>query len=500
MALDSPHLTEDALAEVLLDALDQIGVGVMVTSGAEGAMDLRFINDAALEMGAATLLTAPRALTTDRGSVTSHRVQLVNSNASAVHAELSTVSLVLDAEPSSVSLLVDVSDRLRAARELEQLQTQFQRVLELSPVAVGVRQDQRLVFANAALRSLLRLELKDTAPGEPQLEPSPAVAALAVLDEALDDAGLHERSVTLTLEGTRGLDVELTAIQSEWHQEPAVMFIARDPGQRQRLHARLAEAERLAAVSTLGAGVAHEVNNPLAYVLLNLQYLLRELPRFNGDPARLQTLRDRLSEARHGAERIRSIVRDLLDFSSVGRPQLSPVDLTEVVERALRLVEPQLKERAEVVTLLDEVPLILGNASQLEQVLTNLLVNAAQAISPETARGPTIEVRCHGGGFGRVLVEVSDTGTGISLEHASKVFDPFFTTKPVGVGTGLGLPICHSIVRAHGGDISVDSTPGVGTTFRLVLPALPSASSYPPPMPSSESSPPRSSGDDEPSR
>jgi CheY-like chemotaxis protein/anti-sigma regulatory factor (Ser/Thr protein kinase) len=198
--------------------------------------------------------------------------------------------------------------------------------------------------------------------------------------------------------------------------------------------------------------------------------LLRELPRLHAEDTRLDQLQQRLQEAKHGAERVRSIVRDLRQFSSTEEhEQLGPVDLRRVLQAAIKVAASQLQARARVVEDYQEIPPVLGNAAKLEQVFLNLLINAAQAVPRGQPAHHQVRVAASCEGPERVLVEVSDTGAGIAPELLNRVFDPFFTTKPAGVGTGLGLPICHNIIGSLGGEISVDSQLGRGTVFRVLL-------------------------------
>jgi two-component system, NtrC family, sensor kinase len=224
-------------------------------------------------------------------------------------------------------------------------------------------------------------------------------------------------------------------------------------------------------VGTLAAGVAHEINNPLAFVLSNLsflkeecQLLARDIPR-----ERLREMEDVLRETRQGAERVRHIVRDLRTLSRDEGEHLSEVDVCEVIESSLGLVRNELRHRARVVKDLEPVPKVRASEGRLGQVLLNLLINALHALPSGMPNQNEVRVRVRALS-GQVVIEVRDTGCGISPEVRDRIFDPFFTTKPVGMGTGLGLSICHGIVTSLGGEISVESELGRGSTFRIALP------------------------------
>ncbi len=280
----------------------------------------------------------------------------------------------------------------------------------------------------------------------------------------------HTQAIRILRRDGGCYELDTVSVRADWEGEPSVVTIGRDLNPRRQLQTQLVQADRLAAAGTLAAGVAHEINNPLAYVLLNLQYLLRELPRAGDDPGRLEQLLARLREAHHGAQRVGTIVRDLRDFSAPEPQQLGPVDLRRVIAAALKVAHNQLEGRARVLEEYEPVPPVQGSAPRLEQVFLNLLINAAQALPPERAEQNQIRVTLRSHGEAEVVAEIADNGAGIAPDLLGRVFDPFFTTKPVGLGTGLGLPICHSIISGLGGVITADSEAGRGTVFRVALP------------------------------
>jgi signal transduction histidine kinase len=225
----------------------------------------------------------------------------------------------------------------------------------------------------------------------------------------------------------------------------------------------------MASIGMLAAGVAHEINNPLAFVSSNLGFVDNELRRLKLPVEDARELLEAVGEAREGAERMRLIVQSLKLLSRGDAISQVPVELEEVLETSVQLARGQMRGRAEVVRDYEELPKVLGNTVQLAQVFVNLLANAAQALPH---RGGQVKLMTRVLEDGRVSVEVCDNGCGIPAEQLGRIFEPFFTTKPVGEGTGLGLSISHGIVQALGGEISVDSTVGVGTTFRVVLPTV----------------------------
>ena len=251
----------------------------------------------------------------------------------------------------------------------------------------------------------------------------------------------------------------------------------RDISARKALEAQLVRADRLASLGRLAGGVAHEINNPLAYVVLNLELMKKELGSLEQSAdSRALALAERvgrieraLAESLHGAERVRRIVRGLAEFSRGEEEPVTAVDVHAALDAAIHITENKIRHRARLVRRYEATRPALANEFRLGQVFVNLLVNAADAIPEGDVEHHEIRVATRLGLAG-IVVEVSDTGAGISPDAREHLFDPFFTTKPVGMGTGLGLSICHSIVTSFGGNISVESEAGRGATFRVVLP------------------------------
>ncbi len=242
-----------------------------------------------------------------------------------------------------------------------------------------------------------------------------------------------------------------------------------DITERKLLQEQLFLAERMASLGTLAAGVGHEINNPLTYIVLNLTLIERELKTLTLPAASHARLVHMLEQARYGTERVSGIVRDLQALTRVPEERLGRVETVAVLERCLDIADHQIRHRARVIRELGPVPAVRGSESRVVQLFLNLLVNAAHAIPLGAASTNWIRVTTSVED-GQVAVAISDSGVGIRADVIGRIFDPFYTTKQVGEGTGLGLAICRSIVTAMGGEISVDSTLGVGTTFRVVLP------------------------------
>ncbi|WNG13653.1 PAS domain S-box protein [Cystobacter fuscus] len=260
-----------------------------------------------------------------------------------------------------------------------------------------------------------------------------------------------------------------------------LLLVGHDLTERRRLERQSLQNDRLASMGALAAGIAHEINNPLAFVLSNLNFLHswredleRRLAELPGVPEQLQSVLGEagevLAESIEGCQRIRDIVRDMRFFSHSSDEAFSPVDVNASLDFALRMASPELKSTARLEKSLDEeLPPVLASGGRLSQVFLNLIINAIQAMQPGGPRQHTLCVRTVREGE-RVRVDISDTGHGIAPEVLPRIFDPFFTTKPAGSGTGLGLSVSHALVEKMGGELRVHSELGRGTTFSLLLP------------------------------
>ena len=268
----------------------------------------------------------------------------------------------------------------------------------------------------------------------------------------------------------------------------------------QETQTQLVQSDKMASIGQLAAGIAHEINNPTGFVLSNLRTLneyiidIRDLLReydtllqrcslisdeaVLSDIRRIEEFKQKIdvvfllddieqifAETQDGMRRIGKIVKDLKEFSHTGSDKPEYADINKGLESTMNIVWNEIKYKAEVKTIYGDIPQVLCYPQQLNQVFMNILVNAAHAIE---GKGVISVSTCCGND--KILVEISDTGKGISPEHLSRIFDPFFTTKPVGKGTGLGLSVAYAIIRKHNGEITVNSTVGAGTTFTICIP------------------------------
>ncbi len=288
--------------------------------------------------------------------------------------------------------------------------------------------------------------------------------------------------------------------RTEWLPEKGeggrdrVRVTLNDITESKQLQTQLALADRLSSVGLLAASISHKVNNPLTYLLYNLETLAEDLPgvirrlsdgQASGDESaaghvdsgwlselsiELRDIHERSTAAVDGARRIRDLIKWMRAFTRIDEEPIEPLSLNSVVEAALSMTAREVRARARLNKDLGDLPPISMNRGQMCQVFVNLLLNAAQAIEEGHPDYNEITVRTWSED-GDVMAQVSDTGCGISADNLDKVFEPFFSTRPVGSGTGLGLSIALKIVHALGGQISVESDEGSGTQFTIRLPA-----------------------------
>ena len=368
----------------------------------------------------------------------------------------------------------------RRTRQLhDQTDASFRAVVDLMPELIAVHRDRKLIYLNKAHRRFLGIEDSDDHGKELQLidhlhpDDRAQVAELfRRVGQADPEAGTEV--IEMRMRGADGSwrACEISAIRVDLGGAPTVVTSSRDVTERKRMRAKLILSDRMASLGTLAAGIAHEINNPLAYVAGNLEVVAETFQATECQPSKAACIEllAAIDDARDGAERVRKIVQGLRSFSRSEDEKRAPLVLADVLEAAIRLTGNELRHRAQLVRELGPVPLVVADDGRLTQVFINLLVNAAHAIPEGHSDDHRITVRTRTDEAGRAVVEVADTGKGMPPEVAARVFDPFFTTKDVGEGTGLGLSICHGIVSGLGGQISIDSTPGHGTVVRVVLP------------------------------
>ena len=384
-----------------------------------------------------------------------------------------------------ISAIRYITERKLAEQMLRRSETRLRRLIEHIQDAILVERNGSVVFANpAALEYLGYASLADITGTNIHdvIHPGDRASVLARPDEPGDDATTLVTARVVRRDGSIGTAEIATASIDEFDGAPANVLLARDVSERQRMEARLVQVDLLSSIGMLAAAIAHEINNPLAYVTLNLGVMARKLDALRAtseaaDRARVRELCREIDEllavTRNGANRVQQIVRDVRVFARGSADARSAVHPPNVLDSTIQLAWNSIRHRARLVRDYGPVPLVDADEPRLGQLFLNLLINALQAVDDDVHgdRPAEIQVRTTTATNGAAVIEIADTGRGIPPDVLGRVFEPFFTTKPPGVGTGLGLPICRSIVSSLGGTIEIESTLGAGTTCRVALPA-----------------------------
>jgi PAS domain S-box-containing protein len=391
-------------------------------------------------------------------------ITVVRSDGQLLTLELRITDLLLDGRPGAVIFFTApaayVADMAADAR--------YRQLVDAAPDGVAITRGTRFLYANRVALSIAGCATYEDLSQQ----------TLADLLDADDLRSMRERTEAMLRDGkrlaprdyvvrgrARDVVVEVTSVPIDFEGGPAILAFLREVTEARRVQVELERAQRLAALGTLVAGVAHEVNNPLSFATLGTE-VLRQFLR--GGCRDLEEGHTALANVSSALDRISEIVRDLRAFSRVDAPAPVPIELSEVLASALRMTAPTLRARARLDVELDQLPVVESSRGRLEQVFVNVLINAVQSFDSDQVSRNNVRIRASQQG-GEVSVVIEDNGRGIPPEHLPHVFDPFFTTKPVGVGTGLGLSICHAIITQHGGRIEVEPAGGGGTRVTIVL-------------------------------
>ena len=343
---------------------------------------------------------------------------------------------------------------------------------------------RRIVFVNAAYSRATGFEPKEVVGRTPNVTVGEATQrdALKRIEASLR-AGkpVHEQLIKYTKDGSKYW-VELTIIpvfdregkHTHW------LSVQRDISETKRLHEKLVETERLASAGMLAAGLAHEINNPLTSVTSSLEWLIEQVPALFGDEPRFgpalappdrEAILAALADARSGAQRVDATLRYLSELTGTHDDVMQPVEVCDLLDAALERLHAQLQVPGEVIRDFGRASFVLGSELRLTHVFFNLLLNAAQALDHENLERNRIVLCVRDEAPARVLIEVTDTGSGIPPDIARKLFSPFVSSRPRGLGKGLGLFMAREIVRSMSGELGYRSEPGRGTTFSVRLPS-----------------------------
>ncbi len=361
--------------------------------------------------------------------------------------------------------------RKRIEEALHERDEQYRGVFEASTDALlVVATDGSINGANRAAEELFRLD-RSTLSTCNVADILPLRTDFDVIVEVISAGDTYHGELELERdddEQTYHVEVRASAYRVDNSQH--LLLTIRDITRQKQMQEQLYRADRLASLGTMAAGVAHEINNPLSFIISNLEVTLWELDQ--PEQTDLDEVREAIRRAKRGAERVERTVRDLTNFSHGGLDDsVEPVNVHRMLDLAAQMVEKTIEHKGgQLVKNYADTPRVLANEARLNQVFVNLLLNAAQALPEDRCDENLVEITTSVDADKHVIVEIRDTGSGIPEPIRKRVFDPFFTTKPVDQGTGIGLAICHEIIQAIGGQISLDTKTGEGTTFCVTLP------------------------------
>jgi two-component system, cell cycle sensor histidine kinase and response regulator CckA len=399
------------------------------------------------------------------------------------HADEATIQRAKRSEPYGYLMKPVKAAELRSAIEvsiykhemdkrLRERERWFSTTLRsMTDAVIAVDLAGHVSFMNQAAATLTGISAGD-AMGRPVrdivrlLDPMLPASPLDVVLEKKMGIIIEEAPLKHATSANRIISDSASPVVDDGHMLGAVM-VFRDITEQKLVQKQLELADRLASLGTMAAGVAHEVNNPLAVVVANASYALEELR--NQDSERLAGAIEALTELESAASRIAAIVSGLQAFSRPAQPIGTDADVGVAVEWAIRSTAHEYRDLASVVVHVVAIPRVKLDETRLGQILVNLMMNAAHAIAPGHYAESSVTIGARVADD-KVVIEVRDTGSGMTPEVLKRVFEPFYTTKGASVGAGLGLAICHGIVASAGGRLEVESTLGEGSMFRVTLP------------------------------
>jgi len=401
--------------------------------------------------------------------------------------EISLSSIQVDANWHAVGIVRDVSDRVAREEEFKRTIGHYVAMMNTVPAMAFLKDiDGHYVTANAAFCACVSTDLQElVGKVDDDLPEHPGTIAqketeLQVMREGKAISKQEERLVGNDGE-ERWTTTTIVPVHDEHGQVTGVVGLIQDVTELHQSRERLVQADKMSAIGTLSAGVAHEINNPVGFINSNLNTMGKYLKKIRGHlegntqpdtEARealvemLDDFGDAIEESMDGADRVKKIVADLKSFSRVDKAQKESYNLNEGLETTLNIVWNELKYKCTVEKNYSDIPDLYCIPNQLNQVFMNLLVNAGHAVQEDSGR-ITITTRAD---KENIYISIRDTGVGIPPENIKKIFEPFYTTKEVGKGTGLGLSMAYEIIKKHSGRIDVTSEVGSGTEFTLTLP------------------------------
>lgn len=475
------------LAGSILCAADAAGIGVTVTIADEGLRNA-YVNQAAealfgrpsqelMALGPMDLLTAGERARLGKAASDfmetgafprTVETAITRFDGKEISLELGLGGITVNGQTGVLAFFADVTPRRAALESLRRSEERFRSVVETIPEAIFITDGTVLDYANPAFRALFELGSAESEGPLDVLEllhPDDASRVATQIDDLLHGPAAH-LECRLTSRSGREVILELSAIGVEVNEQPKILWLGHDVTERKRLESKLLQADRLGVLGTLAAGMAHSINNPLAYTLLNLEHVARRMREIGTEHDYYAEARVRLAEAHDGADRIAKVVRQMRALSRSRASEPGAVDLRNVIESVLAMIGNEIRYRGALVTRYDVAPRVWASEGELEQSFLGLLLYVARSL-PENASGSReIRLWVGTGTTGESVVTVSDDGLSLGEEEKARLFDPFAS----GDAAGLGLAMCHAIFTSLDGRIDIEVGPNGGTVFRVTFP------------------------------
>ncbi len=363
-------------------------------------------------------------------------------------------------------------ERKRTLESSLRQQANFQVLIEASPEGIVVLKGANIIYANPGIAAILG---RSTEQVKGQTLSSFAQAKhVEALQHCIAAKETKSNDDQTTFDFVRK-DGELVKLAIDYIADlrfkgaPSTLVMLRDLSEQFRLEAQLRVTDRLSSVCSLAAGMAHEINNPIAFVKGNLEYI-SEILEENGLHEELVDLNAAVNESMEGVLRVAAIVQDMQNLARIQPKESGPIDLSSTVHSAINLTSHETRRRATLDIDISEEIVVLADSANLHQVLINLLINAAEAMPEEDQESNRLLVRCSNNDDNTATIEIRDSGPGIPDNELARVFDPFYTTKDIGKGTGLGLPSCQQLVSAMNGTLVLENHAEGGLVARITLP------------------------------
>ncbi len=361
------------------------------------------------------------------------------------------------------------ASRREALESLRKSEERFRSVVESILETVFMTEGTLVTYSNRAFAALLGVTPSPVAPVDAAdlLHAEDMPRFMRQVAELLPDGPASHAEYRMRASDGREVTLETSAIGVDVDGKPTVLWLGQDVTQRRLLEGQLLQADRLSALGTLAAGMAHAINNPLSYTLLNLEHVSRRMRALATGHDYYAEARVRLAEAHDGADRVAKVVRQMRTLSRARASGPGPVDVRLVLENVLAMIGNEIRYRGQLVTRFEPVPKVWAREGELDQAFLGLLLHVARSRPEETSQAREIKLFVGHDPGGGALVTVSDDGPPMDLEMRARLLDPFASGETM----GLGLAMCNAIFTALGGRMDVESGPSSGTTFRVLLPA-----------------------------